>query len=68
MLELVGPVRIPSMSRDPKGDKLLATGRAARAWCLVSQDTDLADLNECEGILIDAGCPFVENLENEVSR
>lgn len=43
---------IPSVCRDPKDDKFLATAQAASATYLVSEDQDLLVLSPYEGIEI----------------
>lgn len=50
--EVVNVGEIPTVSRDPKDDKFLATARAAGAQYLVSEDKDLLDLEEYEGVKI----------------
>jgi uncharacterized protein len=48
-IELVEPVVIPSVSRDPDDDHVLACALAAAAELIVSGDTDLLDLADYEG-------------------
>ncbi len=55
----------PLTSRDPKDDKFLATADAARAHYLVSEDKDLLDLKEYEGIKIISAETFLQVLEKE---
>lgn len=43
---------IPAVSRDVKDDKVLAAAKAAQASYVVSEDRDLLDLGEYEGIKI----------------
>lgn len=50
--EVVEAYSIPKISRDIKDDKFLATAKAANADYLVSEDRDLLDLKEYEGIKI----------------
>jgi uncharacterized protein len=58
LLALLGRARVvevttvPSISRDPKDDKFLATAVAARADYLVTEDQDLLVLQEYQGIPI----------------
>ena len=63
--EIIEIGKIPSVSRDPKDDKFLATAKAANVHYLVSADRDLLDLKEYQGIkIIDAGT-FLQILEEE---
>ena len=64
--EVVEASNVPHVSRDPKDDKFLATARAAEANYLVSEDTDLLDLREHEGIAIVDARTFIEILEESV--
>lgn len=48
----VEPLKIPSVCRDPKDDKFLAAALSAKADYLVSEDKDLLDLKEYQGIKI----------------
>ncbi len=50
--EVVEPVSIPPISRDPKGDKFLAPAKAGGAAFVVSEDQDLLVLGEYDGIRI----------------
>lgn len=43
---------VPAVSRDPQDDKVLATALAGSADYIVSEDLDLLDLKEYEGIPI----------------
>lgn len=56
---------ILSISRDPKDDKFLATARAAKAQYLVSEDGDLLDLGEYEGVKIVNALQFLHILKEE---
>lgn len=56
---------LPSVSRDPKDDKFLATAEAAAADYLVSEDRDLLDLGEYRGIKIIDTMAFLSILEAE---
>ncbi len=56
---------IPAVSRDPKDDKFLATALAAGAAYLVSEDKDLTDIGEYEGIRIIRGADFFDILMGE---
>ena len=54
--ELVEVSDIPQISRDPKDDKFLATAVAGEADYVVSEDRDLLDLGEYQGIkIVDVG-------------
>jgi uncharacterized protein len=50
---------IPAVSRDPKDDKFLATAVAGQATYLVSEDKDLLDIGEYEGIKIITAAAFL---------
>lgn len=50
--ELVEVTDIPPVSRDPKDDKFLATASVAGVEYVISEDRDLLDLIEYEGIKI----------------
>lgn len=53
--EIIEIDKIPTISRDLKYDKFLATAKAANADYLISADKDLLDLREYAGIeIIDA--------------
>lgn len=43
---------IPEVSRDPKDNKFLATAVASEADYLVTEDTDLLDIKEYQGVRI----------------
>lgn len=60
--EVVEVFYIPSFSRDPKDDKFLATAKAARVNFLVSEDKDLLELVEYEGIKIIDVKTFLKSL------
>lgn len=61
--ELVDVEHVPAVSRDPKDDKFLATARAGAAQYLVSEDHDLLDLKEYEGVQIVDAVTFLQILE-----
>jgi len=63
--EWVDTPDIPPVSRDPKDDKFLATAKAGQADYLVSEDRDLLDLDEYEGIQIITAEEFLHILEEE---
>lgn len=66
--EAVNVPDIPSVSRDPKDDKFLATARAGGASYLVSEDRDLLDIGEYEGIKIVNAATFLNSLEGDNQR
>jgi uncharacterized protein len=53
---------IPRVCRDPKDDKFLATAHAANASVLVSEDKDLLDLQEYEGVVIIDALAFLAHI------
>lgn len=54
---------IPPISRDPKDNKFIATALAAKADYLVSEDRDLLDLKEYQGVKIISTEAFIQLLE-----
>jgi len=52
VVELVEPLEIPRIVRDPDDDHVLACALAAKAEIIVSGDKDLLDLREYQGIPI----------------
>jgi putative PIN family toxin of toxin-antitoxin system len=52
IVELVEPLDIPRIERDPDDDLVLACALAAKAEIIVSGDKDLLDLHEYQGIQI----------------
>ncbi|MHB8647208.1 MAG: putative toxin-antitoxin system toxin component, PIN family [Thermomicrobiales bacterium] len=56
---------IPSVSRDPKDDVIVATAVAAGAEYLVSEDRDLLGLGEHEGVRIINAVRFLDILMGE---
>ena len=52
IVELVEPLEIPRIVRDPDDDHVLACALAAKAQIIVSGDKDLLDLREYQGIPI----------------
>jgi len=61
--ETVEVTTIDPVSRDSKDDKFIATAQAARATYLVSEDRDLLDLGEHDGIPIIDGMGFLRILQ-----
>lgn len=58
--EVVAIPEVLPVSRDPKDDKFLATAKAAGADYVVTEDTDLLDLKEYEGVKIITGAAFLQ--------
>ena len=52
------------VSRDPKDNKFLATAVTAEAGYLVTEDNDLLDLKDYQGIKIIKADTFLQTLEN----
>jgi putative PIN family toxin of toxin-antitoxin system len=65
--EMVEVATIPTVSRDPKDDKFLATARAAAADYLVTEDQDLLVLQEYGGTKIVSASAFLAILERTES-
>lgn len=63
--EIIDIEEIPSVSRDPKDDKFLATATEAKADYLISADKDLLDLKEYKGIPIIDGETFLKLLKEQ---
>lgn len=63
--EVVTVGQIPTVSRDPKDNKFLATATAAGASYLVSEDGDLLDLKEYEGVMIVDATTFLGILNDQ---
>ncbi len=61
-------VDIPAISRDSKDDKFLATAVAGRSSYLVSEDRDLLDIREYQGVPIITAATFLSILEADTSR
>lgn len=58
VLDLAGRVQlvdIPAISRDPNDDKILATAVAGAVDFIATEDKDLLDMGEYEGIRIVTG-------------
>ena len=52
IVELVEPLEVPRIVRDPDDDHVLACALTAKAQIIVSGDKDLLDLTEYQGIPI----------------
>jgi putative PIN family toxin of toxin-antitoxin system len=59
---------IRPVSRDPKDDKFLATAKAGQAKYAISEDRDLLDIGEYEGIKIITAEAFLRILTAEDER
>ncbi|MBI4067250.1 putative toxin-antitoxin system toxin component, PIN family [Candidatus Gottesmanbacteria bacterium] len=57
--------KIPSVSRDPKDNKFLATAKAAQADYLITEDRDLLDLESFENVKIITALDFLRILEKK---
>ena len=73
VLDLIGQAEIvdpelKAVSRDPNDDMFLATARAARAHCLVSEDQDLLSLREYEGTAIVNGPALLQILRRDPAQ
>jgi uncharacterized protein len=60
---VVEVITVPTVSRDPKDDKFLATAHAASADYLVTEDQDLLVLQEYEGTQIVTAAQFMTILD-----
>lgn len=60
--ETVEVSHTPSISRDPKDNKFLATAHAANAEYLVTEDQDLLVLKEYQGVRIVTAVEFIHLL------
>ncbi len=56
---------VPAVNRDPKDNKFLATAVAGKADYLVSEDRDLLDMEQHEGIPIIRSAEFIGMVEEE---
>ena len=62
------PADIPQVSRDPKDDKFVATAVLGEADYVVSEDRDLLDLGEYQGVKIVDVATFLKILEKGESH
>jgi putative PIN family toxin of toxin-antitoxin system len=62
--EVVELDHVPALARDPKDDVFLATARIGNAAYLVSEDRDLLDMSEYEGIKIVDTASFLATLSS----
>ena len=62
------PADIPQVSRDPKDDKFLATAILGEADYVISEDRDLLDLGEYQGIKIVDVSAFLKILEEDKAQ
>jgi len=63
--EVVNVSDIPAIGRDPKDDKFLVTTAVPGAAYLVSEDKDLLDISEYEGVQIVRAATFIAVLEEK---
>jgi putative PIN family toxin of toxin-antitoxin system len=61
--QVVEPLEMPAVSRDPEDDKFLACARSAGAEYLVTEDKDLLVLEVYEGARICQPAEFIAMLE-----
>jgi len=61
--QVVEPLDVPAVSRDPHDDKFLACARAGQADYLVTEDNDLLALGVYEGTRICQPAEFIALLE-----
>lgn len=61
--EMVVPVRLYRICRDPKDDKFLDAACAGGAGCIVSGDADLGTLGEFEDIPIITAAQYLEGFD-----
>src|SRR3954466_3942243 len=66
--ELVELSDIPAVTRDPNDDKFLATARAGGADYVVSEDRDLLDIEEYQGVKIIDVATFLKILTESESH
>jgi uncharacterized protein len=66
--EVVEVATVPAVSRDPKDNKFLATAAAAAADYLMSQDNDLLDLRDYQGVKILTCAEFMKILGLEYPK
>jgi putative PIN family toxin of toxin-antitoxin system len=66
--EIVELSSIPQVSRDPKDDKFLATAVAGEADYVISEDRDLLDLGEYQGIKIVDVATFLKILNEDKAQ
>jgi putative PIN family toxin of toxin-antitoxin system len=67
-VELVEPIKIPRIARDPDDDHALACARAAHADLIVSGDADLLDLKTFERIPIVSAAEALRKMSVRHSR
>lgn len=64
LAERVELQQIPSVVRDQKDDKFIATALAGRASFIVTEDADLLVLDGYEGLRIVTAAAFIDSLEH----
>jgi putative PIN family toxin of toxin-antitoxin system len=62
------PADIPQVSRDPKDDKFLATAILGEADYVISEDRDLLDLEEYQGIKVVDIATFLKLLNEDKAQ
>ena len=62
------PLDIPQVSRDPKDDKFLATAILGEADYVISEDRDLLDLEEYQGIKVVDIATFLKLLNEDKAQ
>ena len=67
IVEVVEPLEIPRVVRDPDGDHVLACALAAKAELIVSGDQDLLVLHEYQGIPILPAAEALRRLEPDTA-
>jgi uncharacterized protein len=60
---VVHPTHTPAVCRDPGDDKFLAVAKAGDARFIITEDTDLLDLANYEGVTIVTGQTFLRILD-----
>jgi uncharacterized protein len=63
IVELVEPIEVPQVVRDPDDNHVLACALAAKAEIVVSGDKDLLDLVNCQDILILTAATALQRFE-----
>lgn len=66
--DVVGPVEVPSVTRDPDDDHVLATATAGNVAYIVSRDHDLLTLGAYQEIPILAPAPALHTVRAQLER
>ena len=64
---LVDPVNVPTVTRDPDDDHVLAAALDGRAAYVITRDRDLLDLERYEGIEILQPAPALAAIRDDIS-